>query len=50
MSKLIIVITDDNDEVVVKAEGDTDIDDKPTPAQILTNKMMEFAGKELDEL
>ncbi len=50
MASLTIIIQDSGDEVTVACEGDTTIIDKATPAQVLANKLMETAGKELGQI
>lgn len=49
-AKLEITIEDvgNKDEVAVRCNGDTDIIQKATPAQVLASKCMEFIAKELE--
>lgn len=49
MAELEIVIQDIGDEIKVWCVGDTYIDEKATPAQVLANKCMEFIAKELEK-
>ncbi|MBA7655556.1 hypothetical protein ES703_63462 [subsurface metagenome] len=48
MAKVTIIITDEKDKVDVLCEGDTTLENPPTPAQKLAGKLLRLAKVELE--